>query len=92
MKPLCVIDIDRVDDSVKILQDIIESNIYENSINSIEKSRNQVLNEYNIFNLMDKFAINNSLKHQNIILNTNMHFRDSFFKKIARFIVSNFKN
>ena len=73
-----------------MLNDIIESNIYDNSMNAIDISRNQVLNQYNIFNLMSELATNNSLKHQNITLNTNMFFKDSFLKKIARFILSKF--
>ena len=87
---LGVIDINNIEESVKMLNDIIESNIYDNSMNAIDISRNQVLNQYNIFNLMSELATNNSLKHQNITLNTNMFFKDSFLKKIARFILSKF--
>ena len=89
---LSIIDINNIDTSVKILQAIIESNTYENSINSIDKSRNKVLNQYNIFNLMTELAINKNLKHQNVTLKTNMYFKDSILKKIARFMISNFKN
>ena len=77
-------------ENLKILQDIIEKNIYDNSMHAIDISRNQVLNQYNIFNLMSELATNNSLKHQNIILNTNMFFKDSLIKKIIRFILSKF--
>ena len=87
---LSVIDINNIDQAVKILQNIIEGNIYDNSMQAIDISRNQVLNQYNIFNLMSELATNNSLKHQNIILNTNMFFKDSLVKKITRFILSKF--
>ena len=39
---------------------------------------------------MSELASNNSLKYQNITLNTNMFFKDSFLKKIARFILAKF--
>ena len=89
---LNVIDIENIDQAVKILQDMIDSNIYENRINEIKKSRDQILNQYNIFNLMSELATNNSLRHQNIRLNTNMFFSDSLVKKIARFLLSKFIN
>jgi len=87
---LGVIDIDNIDHAVKILQDMIEGKIYDNNMQAIDISRNQVLNQYNIFNLISKLAINNSSKYQNIRLNTNMFFKDSLVKKIARFILSKF--
>jgi hypothetical protein len=87
---LSVIDIDRVDEAVNVLQDIIEDNVYDNNMYAIDISRNQVLNQYNIFNLMSEMAIKKSLRHQNIKLNTNMFFKDSLIKKLARFILSKF--
>jgi hypothetical protein len=87
---LCVIDIDNIDQAVIILQDIIESDTYDNSIQIIDLSRKQVLNQYNIFNLMSELAVNNSSKYQSIKLNTNAFFKDSLVKKIARFVLSKF--
>ena len=87
---LSVIDIDRVDEAVNVLQGIIEDNVYDNNMYAIDISRNQVLNQYNIFNLMSEMAIKKSLRHQNIKLNTNMFFKDSLIKKLARFILSKF--
>ena len=87
---LSVIDIDRVDEAVNVLQGIIEGNVYDNNMYAIDISRNQVLNQYNIFNLMSEMAIKKSLRHQNIKLNTNMFFKDSLIKKLARFILSKF--
>ena len=87
---LSVIDIDRVDEAVNVLQGIIEDNVYDNNMYAIDISRNQVLNQYNIFNLMSEMAIKKSLRHQNKKLNTNMFFKDSLIKKLARFILSKF--
>jgi hypothetical protein len=87
---LNVIDIDNIDQAVKILQNMIDGNTYNNSMQAIEISRNQVLNQYNIFNLMSELAIKNSLRHQNIKLNTNMFFKDSLIKKLARLVLSKF--
>ena len=87
---LSVIDINNIEEAVQILQDIIEGNVYDNSMQAIDISRNQVLNQYNIFNLMSELATNNSSKYQNVILNTNMFFKDSLVKKIARLILSKF--
>ena len=87
---LSVIDIDRVDEAVNVLQGIIEGNVYDNNMYAIDISRNQVLNQYNIFNLMSEMAIKKSLRYQNIKLNTNMFFKDSLIKKLARFILSKF--
>ena len=89
---LSIIDINNIEESVKVLNDIINSNIYDNRMKEIAISRNKVLNQYNIFNLMSELAINNSLKHQNITLNTNMFFKDSFLKKITRFLLSKFNH
>ena len=89
---LNIIDINNIDTSVKILQDIINSNTYENSIDVINISRNKVLNQFNIFNLMAGLAVNKSSKYQDITLKTNIYFKDFFLKKIARFIISKFKN
>ena len=87
---LSVIDINNIEEVAQMLQDIIEGNIYDNSMQAINISRKKVLNQYNIFNLMSELASNNSLKYLNITLNTNMFFKDSFLKKIARFILTKF--
>lgn len=87
---LCLIDIDNIDSAIETLQRIIEGNTYEGSIEAINISRDKVLNEYNIFNLMSEMAINSAEKYENIRLNTNAFFKDSFVKKIARFILSKF--
>ena len=87
---LGVIDIENIDHAVKILQGMIDDKIYDNNMQAIDISRNQVLNQYNIFNLISKLAINKSLKYENVTLNINMFFKDSLIKKLARFILSKF--
>ncbi len=87
---LRIIDIDNIEQSVKILQSVIESDTYDNSMQAINISRNQILNQYNIFNLMSELAINNASRYQSIRLNTNVSFTGSLVKKVARFILSKF--
>lgn len=87
---ICIIDIDNIEQSVVMLQNIIEGDIYDNGMQEIEISRNKVLNQYNIFNLMSEMAVNSATKHQNIKLKTNAYFKDSLVKKVARFILAKF--
>ena len=87
---LKIIDINNIDKAVQMIKDIIKDNLYDNRICAIDKSRNKVLNQYNIFNLMSELATNKSLKYENVTLNTNIFFKDSLIKKLARFILSKF--
>ena len=50
-------------------------------------SRESILNKYNIFNLMQNMAVTKASKIQNIKLNTNAYYVDSFIKKIAKSIL-----
>jgi hypothetical protein len=87
---LRIIDINNISQTVAILQNIIDTNVYGGSMNVINISRGQVLNKYNIFNQMSELAVNNASRYQKIRLNTNTFYKDSLIKKVARFIFSKF--
>ena len=44
------IDINNIDESIKNIEDLIESDIYLENINELRDSKNKVLNEYNFIN------------------------------------------
>lgn len=44
------IDINNIDESIKIIEDLIESDIYLENINELRDSKSKVLNEYNFIN------------------------------------------
>ena len=85
---LCIIDIDNINDSIDYINNIVVNNLYDDSVDEITTARNKILNKYNIFNLMSELAVGSANKFQNITLNTNAFFKDSWGKKIARHLIS----
>ncbi len=85
---LCVINIDEVDRSIEIIQSIIENNLYDISLDAINIARDQILNQYNVFNLMANLATNNASQFKMIKLRTNTFFSDSFIKRIIRPLIN----
>jgi len=90
-KSLLVINIDNFDQSILAIKKAIEENLYDEKIDAIKIARNQVLNEYNIFNLMSKMANTKSNTNKKIKLRSNYYYVDSWFKKILRNALSFFK-
>ena len=85
---LFLIDIDDINATVKLLQYLIDNDeIFEKRKQMINISRESILNKYNIFNLMQNMAVNKASKTQNIKLNTNSYYANSFIKKLAKFII-----
>jgi hypothetical protein len=84
---MAVIDISNFEISLKKIKDIIDGDLYDRNIRAIEVARNQILNEYNIFNLMAKMSTSEASLKKKIQLKTNYYYSDSFFKKIARLIL-----
>lgn len=62
-KSMTIIDINKVDESIKKIKDIISKNTHEKSINEIKEGKNLVLNKYGFFNLIYKIIEKNN-KHQ----------------------------
>lgn len=84
---ICLIDINDIKGSVKILQYLIENDSFEDRKQLINVSREMILNKYNIFNLMDKMAVKKGSHFQNVKLNTNAYYKNSFLKKIIKSII-----
>ena len=83
-----MIDIDDINATVRLLQYLIDNDeIFEKRKQMINISRESILNKYNIFNLMQNMAVNKASKTQNIKLNTNSYYANSFIKKLAKFIL-----
>jgi len=53
---LSVIDIDKPDESISIIENLIESETYEKSLDDIRKSKDLILNSYNIFAILSKYC------------------------------------
>tara|TARA_B110000211_G_C14004081_1_gene519938 strand:- start:208 stop:1215 length:1008 start_codon:yes stop_codon:yes gene_type:complete len=87
-KSLFKIDIDQIDKSIDSIQEILESNLYDERLESIRLSRHKVLNDYNIFNLMASMSSDKASELKKIKLQTNYFFSDSWLKKIARYFLS----
>ena len=90
-KSLLVIDINNFDQSILAIKKAIEGDLYDEKIDAIKIARNQVLNEYNVFNLISKMANTKSFTTKKIKLHTNYYYSDSWLKKIVRYALSLFK-
>ena len=85
---LCIIDISNINQIIEVLKHILCRSMYEDSLQEIKRSRDQVLNQYNIFNLMSELAVDKASKYEKISLDTNAFYKDSVIKKIAKFLLS----
>ena len=88
---MILIDIDNFEKSIETIKSVIEENLYEEKVDSINIARNQILNDYNIFNLMSNMATSKASEFKEIQLKTNYFFSDSLVKKIARFLLNKFR-
>ena len=84
---MSIIDIENFDESIVLLETIIDNDIDVKKSLAICSSRRKILNKYNIFSLMAKMAQNKATTYEKISLKTNIYFSDSFFKKIIRLLV-----
>ena len=89
---LLVINIDDLDNSIKMIKNIIHKGYYEKNIKKITESRAKVLNQYNIFNLMSNMAKVEATSIEKIKLKTNYYYSDSIPKKIVRYFLDKCKN
>ena len=85
---IILIDIDNIEKSIRTIKNVIEENLYDDHVRSINIARNQVLNEYNIFNLMAQMSLVKGSNFKNVKLRTNYYFSDSWIKKIARYVIN----
>lgn len=84
---LILIDINDVNNSVKVLQDLIDHDVFQNKKAKLKVAREAILNKYNIFNLMSKLANKKASNYQKITLNTNAYFTDSILKKLLKKLI-----
>ena len=84
---LILIDINDVNNSVKVLQDLIDHDVFQNKKAKLRVAREEILNKYNIFNLMSKLANKKASNYQKITLNTNAYFVDSPLKKLLKKLI-----
>jgi len=85
---LTEIDINKIEETIKIIKTVIESNEYEKSIELIKKSKDLVLNKYNFFALisnyidkLDKGKVESRLKKK-----IHIYPEKRFQKKIKTFV------
>jgi hypothetical protein len=89
---LMEINIDDLDQSIKMIKNIINKGYYEKNLKKITESRAKVLNHYNIFNLMSNMAKVEATSLEKIKLKTNYFYSDSIPKKIVRYFLNKYKN
>jgi hypothetical protein len=83
-KSLQIIEINKFDDVVNKLESILRSDVYDERYESIKSSRMKILNDYNIFELMDRLSKNNEGENKKVVLKPNSDFEDIWLKRIAR--------
>ena len=90
---LIIIDINDVNSSIKTIEHVLDSNLYQENFNKLIESKNKVLDEFNIFNRLNKLVeeniTSNSSEAQEITLyNSNYYWKKttSSKKKIKRII------
>lgn len=76
-----LIDIYKPEESIRIIRDVIRNKTYEKNIEEIQKSKSKLLNEYNIFNLLNTICIDKSAKRKIIVAENNV----SGFSLLNRF-------
>ena len=84
---LLIIDINNIDSTVKQLETLIVNDPYDHYIEYIIESRNKVLNEFNIFNLMACISKESASQYIKCSLQPNSYFTELPIKRIIRNII-----
>ncbi len=72
------IDLNDFTGSIKIIEDVIKDNVYENSQKQLLNAKDLILNKYNMLFVIAEFAIQNykyNVKKQNVVLKSDPHFK-----------------
>lgn len=87
---LSIIDIDNFEQSVALLQDLIRNDPYEQHVQPVIRARNQVLNQYNIFQMMADICDQPAQRHVKCTLIPAHHLDmvTSWPRRMARKIVN----
>ena len=75
------IDINDVNNSIKTIENTIESNLYEENFKQLLNSKNQVLSDFNIFNRLNKLVEENISKKSSSLEKITIHSSNYFWRK-----------
>jgi hypothetical protein len=84
---LAIIDIEKFDQTVSILEQMLSEDKYEDHIPAIIDARNKVLNDYNIFQLMSEICYEPARKFTKCKLKPVSHFERSWPRRTARRLI-----
>ncbi len=84
---LRLIDIDDFEQSIAVLEELIECDPYEEHAEAILQARNQVLDQYNIFELMANICDNPAQQLVKCRLKPPGHFLRSWPRRVARRVI-----
>lgn len=78
------IDINNFDETLKILYDLINNDVFTPRLKSINTARNLILDDYNIFNTIAKIATGPALNYQDVTLKPSSFFKgkSNIFRRI----------
>ena len=75
------IDINDINNSIKSIENTIDSNLYEENFEQLLKSKKQVLNDFNIFYRLNKLVEDNISKKSSSFEKTTIHSSNYFWRK-----------
>jgi hypothetical protein len=78
---LISIDINNINSSINSIENAIESNLYQKNFNQLLKSKNQVLNQFNIFNRLNRLVEDNTSEKPLLSENVSIHSSNYYWKK-----------
>ncbi len=88
-KALVNININKFDESVRVIEKVLADDIYDDRFDYIIKAREKILNQYNIFNIMSDiiYSKKNVKDRKNIILYPNEYFANNILKRLIKKII-----
>jgi len=90
---LIVIDINDISSSIKTIESVLNSNLYQENFHKLIASKNKVLDEFNLFNRLSKLveeyiSINSSVSNKTVLYSSNYYWKKttSYKKKTKTFL------
>lgn len=78
-KSMIRIDIDKADQSIDVICNAIKNEMYDSSVDEINKARQLVLNDYNIFNHLSSICNVPAIKYKKVVLRPNRYYNDTWY-------------
>jgi hypothetical protein len=78
---LISIDINNINSSINSIENAIESNLYQKNFNQLLKSKNQVLNQFNIFNRLNRLVEDSTAEKPLLSEIVSIHSSNYYWKK-----------